>query len=324
MRPRTTLSLAVAAFALTVAAAPAARASTVSVRNGTFTGSDGDTRLRSVLSYKASPGEENELTLTTLNATSSNEAPFLVSDPGAPIQPGSGCTPVNTHVARCTASAASFPKCDVDVWSIGARVRLGDKADNLRATDANLDDNRFDGGPGADFIRGSGSYDTIVVDDAGGAPATDTVDGGGGGDAVSYARRRGAVRVNLSAATGGAGGKEDVLANIADVTGGRGNDVLIGNAFRNVLRGGRGKDRINGKARNDRIDGGSNADKLKGGAGRDWIRGGSGRDSLSGGSGRDKLFSRDRSRDRVDGGGGRDRCRADKRDLVSRVETVRR
>lgn len=326
MRLRITLSLLVAVLVVTLVAGPAAHASTVSVANKTFTAHDGDTQLRSVLTYKAAAGEQNDLTFRSLTANSSDEAPFEVSDPGAVIQPGSGCTRVgaNTHLVRCTASALSCPECDVDLWTQGLRVSLRDGADRLRATEANANENVLDGGPGPDEIHGTGSDDTIVEGDTSGGPAGDNIDGGGGVDAVSYAGRRGGVRVDLGAGTGGAGGKEDVIARVSDVIGSRGNDVLTGDGRRNILSGGRGKDRINGKAGNDRIDGGASADKLRGGDGRDRIVGGSGRDSLSGGTGRDALLSRDRSRDRVDGGSGRDSCRADRRDRVRRVERLRR
>jgi len=123
---------------------------------------------------------------------------------------------------------------------------------------------------------------------------------------VSYAGRSNGVRVIIPAGTGGAAGREDLIANVEGAIGGRGNDVL---------KGGRG---------NDILSGASGRDTLRGGAGSDRLTGGRGRDSLTGGSGPDKLFSRDRSPDRVDGGSGRDSGTADRQDRLKSVERLRR
>jgi Ca2+-binding RTX toxin-like protein len=311
-----TLSLLGVVLVIGLVGGPAAQAATVSVVNKTTTERSGYQRLRSVVTYTAAAGERNDLTLTAgpQELGPSDEATFEVRDPGATIQPRSGCTRVDANHARCNLNKTrSCRECDVDVWALGARVFLGDQADRFRAVVEGggrvPSPNLLDGGPGADVIQGvADAFDTIVEGDIRGAPARDQIDGGGGGtaDVVSYAGRSRGVRVDIGAGTGGAGGKEDVFKNVTGATGGRGNDVLIGNSAANVLLGGSGNDRLVGIRGNDRLTGGS------------------GRDALSGGAGRDALFSRDRARDRVNGGSGRDSGRADRRDRVSSVEKLRR
>ncbi|MGV3550032.1 M10 family metallopeptidase C-terminal domain-containing protein [Rhizobium sp.] len=67
-------------------------------------------------------------------------------------------------------------------------------------------------------------------------------------------------------------------ATIEDATGGKANDLLIGNEYDNSING------LNG---DDTILGGAGEDRLSGGAGKDWIDGGTGNDFLWGGAARD-------------------------------------
>jgi serralysin len=78
---------------------------------------------------------------------------------------------------------------------------------------------------------------------------------------------------------------------------GSGDDVIYGNAARNLLAGGGG---------DDVIYGGTGDDKLRGNGGHDRLYGGNGDDRLMGGGGRDRLFGGDGD-DRLDGGPGRDK-----------------
>jgi Ca2+-binding RTX toxin-like protein len=71
------------------------------------------------------------------------------------------------------------------------------------------------------------------------------------------------------------------LAAIENVTGGSGNDTLIGNALGNILQGGDG---------NDILTGGSGNDSLQGGAGKNILIGGLGNDTLLGGASEDLLI----------------------------------
>jgi hypothetical protein len=80
-----------------------------------------------------------------------------------------------------------------------------------------------------------------------------------------------------------------------------GNDILVGDADKNVIFGGTGDDRVLGNAGrdnlfgdagNDGLSGGADNDHLFGGAGRDFIVGGAGTDELVGGEGNDKFVIR--------------------------------
>jgi Ca2+-binding RTX toxin-like protein len=93
--------------------------------------------------------------------------------------------------------------------------------------------------------------------------------GGAGTDTLDYSQFATAVRVNLAAgtATAVAGG----VGGIENVTGGWGNDELIGDGLANVLLGGWGMDTLHGGAGNDVLDGGADlsVDLLYGDGGDD-------------------------------------------------------
>jgi Ca2+-binding RTX toxin-like protein len=75
--------------------------------------------------------------------------------------------------------------------------------------------------------------------------------------------------------------------NVSFVSGGNGNDSIIGTALSDNLQGGSGNDTINGGAGADRLDGGAQNDSLLGGIGDDTLVGGTGNDTLDGGEGSD-------------------------------------
>ncbi len=186
------------------------------------------------------------------------------------------------------------------------------------------------GGPSAERIYGDDGHgatncavedcDDTIVDGLG----RDRIFGGAGLDAVTYADRRVPVIVTLGAGKaddGQKGERDDVLADVENATGGRGNDRLVGSRVANVLQGGPGRDRIEGGAGND---------TLRGGAGNDMLVGGPGNDRLFGDAGNDVLDARDKvKRDRgfrelVDGGAGRDTAMHDPKDRLVRVEVRRK
>ncbi|MGQ0564129.1 MAG: calcium-binding protein [Gemmobacter sp.] len=146
-------------------------------------------------------------------------------------------------------------------------VQTGTLADYLR------------GGALADSIDGDLGNDTII----GGAGA-DTLKGNGGTDTLSYQFSALAVSVNLltgATALGEAAG--DVISGFENLTGGLGNDTLIGNNAANTILGGNG---------NDSIAGASGSDVLSGGAGNDSLHGGTAGDTLTGGGGSDRFVYR--------------------------------
>jgi Ca2+-binding RTX toxin-like protein len=144
------------------------------------------------------------------------------------------------------------------------------------------------GGKGNDQINGRGGNDFLFGDtgndlflettDSG----TDRYAGGAGTDRITYALHDNDVTIYLdgSATSGEAGEKDTVLSDVENATGGRGNDLIVGNAGANILLGGRGKDKITGMAGNDLVCGQEDNDLLYGGSGSDIIVGGHGHDTM--------------------------------------------
>ena len=114
------------------------------------------------------------------------------------------------------------------------------------------------GGDGNDVVDAGDGNDLIVGGDGAG---DDSYTGGAGTDTVKYTSANVAIRVDL--ANGTASGTDigsDTLAQIENVIGGKGNDVLIGSAVAN---------RIEGYTGNDAIEGGAGNDTMLGGLGND-------------------------------------------------------
>ncbi|PZR85050.1 MAG: hypothetical protein DI537_31610 [Stutzerimonas stutzeri] len=130
----------------------------------------------------------------------------------------------------------------------------GDGDDALQGGDGN---DRLRGGAGDDFLLGGAGNDTLA-----GGEGNDRFDGGDGVDTADYSAETDDVSVDLSTGTAnGDGVGLDTLTGIENVTGGAGEDVLIGNDLANILDGGAGDDRIVIGA----------GDTAKGGAGDDVI-----------------------------------------------------
>jgi Ca2+-binding RTX toxin-like protein len=118
--------------------------------------------------------------------------------------------------------------------------------------------NRLDGGPGNDTINGRGGPDVMVG-------------GTGGGDVVTYQSHTNNVLADIDGASDdGAGPEGDTIdMSVESLTGGPGNDVLIGSAAVNTLRGLGGNDDLFGRGGNDTLEGGPNADQMDGEGGID-------------------------------------------------------
>jgi Ca2+-binding RTX toxin-like protein len=192
---------------------------------------------------------------------------------------------------------------DVALAAAGTYV-LGDNIENATVTAAasvavsltgNELDNILTGNAAANTLTGGAGSDTLD-----GAAGADKLVGGSGddvykvdvaGDVVTELAAQGTDRVETALArytltanlenllyTGASafGGTGNELAN--SVTGGGGNDTLLGLAGNDTLTGGTG---------NDSLDGGVGADQLSGGAGNDTLLGGDGDDALDTGVGVD-------------------------------------
>ncbi|MBJ7520488.1 MAG: hypothetical protein JHC84_12405 [Solirubrobacteraceae bacterium] len=260
------------------------------------------------ISYTAAPGEANVVTVT----------PTGLTETGAPLSVGAGCTLANPTTATCTVasdagvaadlgdgddtldgdgtsrplSVRGGPGADTITGGLGADNLFGDEdADTLVGDEStssvnndDQEDDLLDGGPGADSMSGGDHAD--VFDQGPVLDGTDTINGGDGFDTVAYDARDTAVVVDLHALAGrgGQSGEDDVLVGVEDAYGGAGEDALTGSDADNVLVGGEGGDRIIG---------------------------GPGFDVLDGEGGPDRLFARDSFIDRVECGAGDDRADVD-------------
>jgi serralysin len=152
-----------------------------------------------------------------------------------------------------------------------------------RFSDYSWDTTRFDGGPGADYMRGNSARPH---------------------DTVSYKDRVNDVRVTLHGqADDGEAGEHDTVIGITHIATGAGDDYVVGNSLANKIStlGGR--------------------DTVIGGGGHDLLWGGTGRDVLRGSYGNDQLRTLDGYRDDVRGGPGRDLARVDRNlDTRSSIE----
>ncbi len=144
------------------------------------------------------------------------------------------------------------------------------------------------GGEGNDYLYG-GDFNDLLTGGAG----TDLLDGGKGNDTADFASETGPLTINLAilgAQDTGAG--LDTFVSIERVFGGTGNDSLLGNSTRNLLRGGDGSDTLAGRAGADVLVGGTGDDRLSGGDDADTLNGGAGNDTLIGGTGADLFRGR--------------------------------
>jgi len=145
--------------------------------------------------------------------------------------------------------------------------------DGVTATvDGEAGDDTLTTNDGSDYLRGGAGRDTLD-----GGTGSDTFDGGDALDTVSYARRAvdqpvedldGAVGDDAGTKDGPPGARDTINANVENVTGGDGADLITGNAVANVLIGGAGVDRLLGLAGNDTIHGNAGRDRPRGGLAR--------------------------------------------------------
>ena len=123
---------------------------------------------------------------------------------------------------------------------------------------------------------GSGNDQVLfAADGAALAGGAGNIDAGPGSDTLDYSAYTSNVEVDLASGQATGLGSVNLIENI---TGGSGNDMLLGNDQSNRLIGGPGNDYIRGLG---------GADVIEGGLGNDNIDGGEDSDALSGGGGND-------------------------------------
>ena len=187
-------------------------------------------------------------------------------------------------------------------------------------------------GEGSDTVIGFGSvigspFDDVLVGDAGnneiwGGAGNDNIDGGAGTDTVAFDTGSDLnVDLNVGFATGEG---SDALLNIENVSGGAGNDLIVGDSHDNALVGGAGNDVLAGGAGNDALSCGDGTDSASFASSTDnltidlaagtSVGSASGHDSLSacenviGGAGNDAI-SGDAGANQLIGGAGNDAIR---------------
>ncbi|MEY8827525.1 choice-of-anchor I family protein [Sedimentitalea sp. XS_ASV28] len=153
----------------------------------------------------------------------------------------------------------------------------GQMLDHILATDSLLDGVEVDVvHVNTDFVDATSDHDPIVAAFDFGSRADDLVlVGTKTGDTL----------------TGGNGNDQIIGLSGADVLSGMGgNDLILGGRGRDAIEGGDGNDLILAGMHRDDIKGGDGNDVIKGGNGNDTIEGGSGNDLLIGGNGSDTFI----------------------------------
>jgi hypothetical protein len=321
MRPAITLTAALLALAVP----QVADASTATTADGN-------------LRYAAAAGEVNNVTFARVSGNT-----FRVTELGATITAGTGCTQDSPNVVTCS-TAAGRPiianlgdQNDTATSTTSRTVQLFGEDGNDRLSGAsgrdlldggNGDDN-ITGGSSADRLRGGAGNDQLVGnsgnDNLQGGDGNDLLDGGNGSDAE----------------LGGSGDdtlREGNAPNGADsLAGDTGNDTVdyslrsapVNVSVDDVAFDGdrRSNERDNVRNTIERVVGGAGsdtligrdgpADTLVGGAGDDVIDPLRGDDHVDGGPGIDQIRLRDLSQDDVVCGDGVDSVAADARDTAA-------
>ena len=143
-----------------------------------------------------------------------------------------------------------------DVRADVERIHSGSGDDALTGDgDANM----LYGGGGHDVLDGAGGPDRLV-----GGTGPDDLAGGSGEDLADYSLRSASQPVTVTVGAGaddGDGGEgDDVAADVEQVNGGAGPDVLVGDGGANVLAGRGGDDEITGGGGVDEVSGLSGSD----------------------------------------------------------------
>ncbi len=180
---------------------------------------------------------------------------------------------------------------DASAYTLGAVTLNGGKGNDTLAGGAIFGD-VLDGGDDIDLVKANVAGTVTLTDTA--LTSSGIIDSLTGIELASLTGSAAADDINASAFTGS-----------VSVTGGAGNDVIIGAVGASLLNGNNGNDTITGQANNDSILGGAGNDSLDGGDGADRVNGQDGQDTVNGGTGNDTLTG-DGGVDVINGGDGDD------------------
>ena len=156
---------------------------------------------------------------------------------------------------------------------LGLLVAGGDGDDRLLAGPLGV---TVAGGAGDDELLGAGGDDLLR-----GGQGADVLSGGEGRDQAAYFEHTEPLSLTIGdgANDGAAGEGDDIRADVEEVGGGDGPDLLVGNDEPNGLSGGPGGDTLRGLGGADRLLGLGDGDLLDPGSGADDVRAG-GEDTL--------------------------------------------
>lgn len=222
---------------------------------------------------------------------------------------------VNLATGKATGEGADTLANFNEVYgSPQADTIVADGAVNFLAGNGGND--KLHGSGGNDLLRGGDGYDTLQ-----GGAGNDTLEGQAGGGNADYADAPSGVVVNLKAGSASGGAGSDKLVGIADATGSRYNDTIVGSFSSNSFVGGVGVDTASyaGSAMPVKVDlsvttnqatGQGNdylagMENLTGSAYADTLIGNGLNNVLAGGNGTDKLYGR-LGNDGLNGGLGAD------------------
>lgn len=301
------------------------------------------------LRFTAATGEDNSVVVRTVTAEHGIHLILSVTDSGAPLTAGPGCSTYGTSV-WCDVPQPRGPEYILGPFKSATPVpgtrwlglmtidlgdgrnsfedaRFGAEKDSSFATTvtAGAGDDRIvtgggadliDPGSGADFVQSNAGADRVVATVLPDGPdvydlGLDHYPAGVGADEVDYSGR--SAPVEWDAKRGLVASEGDTLTGVHNVVGGSGDDVLRGNEREDFLVGGPG---------NDLLVGGSNWDVLEGGDGSDELRGGDDPDTLRGGAGDDTAYG-GREHDAIKCGEGWDQALRIEGDRQSRCEVLR-
>jgi hypothetical protein len=244
---------------------------------------------------RAAPGEANRLHVARGEA-----GELQVSDAGADLTAGRGCTALGPRRVDCPTSVP-----DLRVF-----VLAGDGDDEVSSSiavhaDGGGGHDRLVGSPLADVLYGSWGRDVLnggrgddalqdgrlvdmyspplvsgqnrfLVADVNVEPVrprADVIEGGPGIDTFAYTGRRLGIRADLSRDGRHAGSRRegDSLRGLEGLSGSDGDDRLFGDDSANLLVGGDGDDLVVGRAGDDELGGDGDSNRVRGDEGDDRI-----------------------------------------------------
>lgn len=331
---------------------------------GTIVNNGGSGLLRLVgsgLVFRANAGFQTDV---VVDADSNQPTQLLFKASGVPFEVGPGCAHSEDHPGYIECQAAPVYADlgdDNDRWIVMRSVGLwvgvpfqvyGGAGDDEIGSATHVAIDVLDGGPGDDMIRVAHEKPSTILL----PPATDVVSGGTGNDTFfdgcydDNTLKGAYLALDASVASGCSWEKYSIPSDFENLTGGNGNDTLVGDAGTNSLDGGVGRDTVYydrtapvfvwldgiandgetgeddnlvnvedvvGGAEDDTFVGNGLANTLLGGGGKDVVDGGGGVDRLEGGSGDDVVRALDGTADAVVSCGvGNDKAVADAVDPV--------